>query len=226
MFNLPTLVTITAPTCAGKNHLLEAMVQNGFGRIVSTTDREPRDGEVEGLHYFFISTVQSELKEKMGLFAELVTYNGTRYGVAHEEMARKLAAGLPPPIVILEPNGLDIYRKYCASKGWTIFSIYVETQESIRLERLVDRTTNELIKTAYNRSLPPWLSIDASEFAGTVRKIVSRNNSRLKDVLSAERLWSHSNRWDAIVDGTNADKALAQIAQGVKNRNSRSDIYK
>lgn len=222
MFNLPTLVTITAPTCAGKSHLLEAMVQNGFDRIVSTTDRAPRDGEVNGVHYFFISTTQSEMKEKLGLFAELVTYNGTRYGVTHEEMDRKLALGLPPPIVILEPNGVDIYRKYCGSKGWTMFSIYVETQESVRLQRLVDRTTNELIKAVYSTAH----TIDGSGIATKMRKIVSTNNARLKDVLQFERLWSHSNRWDAIVDGTNTAKALEQIAQGVKNRNSRSDIYK
>lgn len=222
MFNLPTLVTITAPSCAGKNHLLEAMVRSGFGRIVSTTDRAPREGEIEGVHYFFISTEKSKQMEANGEFAELITYNGTRYGVTKAEMTLKLAEGAPPPIVILEPQGLTEYRKYCGANGYVMFSVYVETQESIRLQRLVDRTTNELIQAVYTLSSSP----NGSAIATRMRKIVASNNSRLNEILSSERLWSHANRWDAIVDGTDVTKALMQIGQGIKNRNNRSDIYK
>lgn len=215
MFNLPTLVTITAPTCAGKNFLLESMVNSGFGRIVSTTDREARDGEVEGVHYFFISTAQSMLKEEKGLFAELVTYNGTRYGVTHEEMQLKLAAW-SPPIVILEPNGVEIYRKYCGQHGFTMFSIYVEAQESIRLARLTERTANEIIMYARRTGGTPQ----------GVHSIIGANNQRLKSIIENERSWNNTNRWDVIADGTNIEKALEQIAQGIKFRNSRSEIYK
>lgn len=222
MFNLPTLVTITAPSCAGKNHLLEAMVRSGFGRIVSTTDRAPREGEIEGLHYFFISTEKSKQMEANGEFAELITYNGTRYGVTKAEMTLKLAEGVPPPIVILEPQGLTEYRRYCNVNGYVMFSVYVETQETIRLQRLVDRTTNELIQAAYS----PANNTNNSAIATRMRKIVASNNHRLEAILSSERLWRHANKWDAIVDGTDVTKALMQIGQGVKNRNSRSDIYK
>jgi guanylate kinase len=222
MFNLPTLVTITAPSCAGKNHLLEAMVRSGFGRIVSTTDRAPREGEIEGLHYFFISTEKSKQMEADGEFAELITYNGTRYGVTKAEMTLKLAADMPPPIVILEPQGLTEYRKFCDANRYMMFSVYVETQESVRLQRLVDRTTNELIQAVYSLAN----NTNSLAIATRMRKIVATNNSRLKEILSSERLWSHANRWDAIVDGTDVTKALMQIGQGVKNRNARSDIYK
>jgi guanylate kinase len=223
MFNLPTLVTITAPTCAGKNYLLEAMVAAGFGRIVSTTDRAPRDGEVEGLHYFFITTEQSKAMEANGEFAELITYNGTRYGVTKTEMATKLAAGMPPPIVILEPQGVEEYRKFCGANGYVMFSVYVEAQESIRLARLAVRTTNEIVTSLWKAN------VTQGTIAGQgteIHRIVSTNNKRLKAVLEQERLWSHSNRWDVIADGTDVVKALEQIAQGVKNRNNRSDIYK
>lgn len=214
MFNLPTLVTITAPTCSGKSHLLEEMMKNGFDRIVSTTDRPARDGEIEGVHYYFISTERSKEIEASGEFAELVTYNGTRYGVTKAEMLLKMS-GTKPPIVILEPQGIEAYRKYCGANGYVMFTIYVSTQESVCLERLVDRTTAEIMKVLQN---------PVGQCAAT-QKIISINNHRLKAILEEERRWSTSNRWDLYADGTDTVKALAQIMQGVKNRNDRSDIY-
>lgn len=225
-FTAPTLVTLTAPTCAGKNFLLEELVsQFGFGRIVSTTDRPPRDGEIDGLHYFFISTEQSKEMEAEDEFAELVTYNGVRYGVTHEEMALKMH-DYRPPMVILEPSGLEIYREYCAKNGWQLFSIFVSTPESIRLERLAGRTTADIVQRMNRGSSRVMGSDEAQvELAKDLNKIVTRNNARLKAIVEEERGWQSKANWDAIVDGTNVGKALETVALGVRNRNQRQDIY-
>jgi hypothetical protein len=130
---------------------------------------------------------------------------------------------MPPPIVILEPQGIEEYRKFCGANGYVMFSVYVEAQESIRLARLAVRTTNEIVTALWKAN------VTQGTVAGQgpdIHKIVVTNNKRLKAVLEQERLWSHSNRWDVIADGTDVTKALAQIAQGVKNRNDRRDIYK
>ena len=223
MFNLPTLVTLTAPTCAGKNHLLEEMVKNGFGRIVSTTDRPKRDGEIEGVHYYFISTERSKELEANGEFAELITYNGTRYGVTKAEMTVKMDDALKPPIVILEPQGVAVYRAYCTANGYAMFSIYVDTPESVRLERLVHRTSTEILTTLWNAN------VDQNSLPGqdeAIHKIISINNRRLKAIIEEERRWSTTHRWDVYASGTDAERALADIAQGVKIRNARAEIYK
>lgn len=51
------LVTISGPRCAGKETLIEYLMNQGFGmaRLVNVTTRKPRPGEFEGLHYYFIS---------------------------------------------------------------------------------------------------------------------------------------------------------------------------
>lgn len=215
-FNLPTLVTLTAPTCAGKSYLLEEMVRRlGFTRIISTTDRQPRAGEVDGLHYHFMPTEESIAMEQAGRFAELVTYNGVRYGVTHDEMADKMSR-LAPPLVILEPSGLEIYRKYCASHGWKLFSIYVSTEESVRLQRLATRTTDDLVK----------LIGDTSKLnAEGVRKIIDTNNMRMKAIFDMERTWISKCSWDLVVNGTDVERALSDIALGMENRNHRFYIY-
>lgn len=215
-FELPTLVTLTAPTCAGKSFLLEALVEKlGFNRITSTTDRAPRAGEVDGLHYHFLTTEQSKAMEAADQFAELITYNGVRYGVTHVEMADKMATGVPP-IVILEPQGLEIYKKYCASKGWQVFSIYVSTEEAVRLERLTERTYDDITDVLER----PVIN------GGDIRKIIESNNKRMTAIFNQERGWISKNNWDLIVDGTNAERALADLTQAVASRNRRTAVYK
>lgn len=222
-FTLPTLVTLTAPTCAGKNHLLEALIERrGFTRIVGTTDRPRRDGEVEGLHYRFLTTAESLRAEAAGELAELVVYNGVRYGVTHAEMAAKLSDGTPP-IVILEPSGLTQYQAYCRERGWQLFSIYIETPEAVRLERLVERTTHD-IQTVLARLSDGQLGLELAR--REVKALVSANNRRLKAVIEQERSWSNATRWDAIVSGTDTAAALSSVEHAVRYRNSRTDIYR
>lgn len=228
IFTKPTLVTITAPTCAGKSFLMEELEQvNGLTRLVSTTDRAPRHNEREGVDYFFISTAESQRLEREDLFAELVTYNGVRYGVTHQEMEGKMSDLDSPPMVILEPSGLEIYRRYCASKGWGMFSIFVSTVESIRLERLVDRTTSDLMRVVGEFNLDDDQAIPGrmNYLQYKMSCIVEVNNKRLKAVLDQERLWQGRANWDVVVDGTDVVKAVRDIGVAIKSRNARSAVY-
>ena len=218
LFTRPTLVTLTAPTCAGKNFLLEALAERGFERVVSTTDRAPRAGEVEGVHYQFITTEQSKQLEANNMFAELVTYNGTRYGVTDTEMDRKMV-GDKPPMVILEPSGLEIYQKYCDARGWGLFSIYVHTPEDVRLQRLVNRTSDDIFNIVYGGE-----TSNTKETFKKIQKIVGVNNKRLQAVFEQERGWITKNFWSVIVTGTDVNVALGQIEQGIAAFNSKTDV--
>jgi len=206
-FNKPTLITITAPTCSGKNFLMEALqTELNFNRIVSTTTREKRDGEIEGVDYYFISELESVLKERDAQFAELVTFRGTRYGVTHTEMNGKMS-GPNPPMVILEPNGVEIYEKMCIANGWDIFKIYIHTVESVRLERLLNRTIKDFMAAT---------SIAAQD------KVLKTHIDRTLSIVGDERRWSQSNSWNAIIPGDNIKVALAMVEYGIAWRNKRN----
>ena len=206
-FNKPTLITITAPTCSGKNFLMEALqTELNFNRIVSTTTREKRDGEIEGVDYYFISELESVLKERDAQFAELVTFRGTRYGVTHTEMNGKMS-GPNPPMVILEPNGVEIYEKMCIANGWDIFKIYIHTVESVRLERLLNRTIKDFMAAA---------TVDAGN------KVLKTHIDRTLSIVGDERRWSQSNSWNAIIPGDNIKVALAIVEYGIAWRNKRN----
>ena len=199
-FNHPTLITLTAPTCSGKSYLLDALTKDWCSRIVSTTTRPARHGECEGVDYHFISVEESRRLEAAGDFFELIEFNGTRYGVTNHEMQQKMAGG-PPPVVILEPQGLDIYQAECAKRGWSVFKVFVSTTESVRIDRLNQRTTGEL------------------RGGGDIEKQVKAHTQRLLSITGDERHWINRFNWDVVVPGDDVEKALRLIQEGVAWRN-------
>jgi len=227
-FNTPTLVTLTAPTCSGKSYLLNELTNRGvFSRIVSTTTRPQRSGEVEGVDYFFINSALSRAMEHDGEFFELIEFNGTRYGVTHAEMSGKMSDSRAP-IVILEPQGLEIYEQKCRERGWNIFKIYVHVTEEVRIQRLLQRSLGEawsmidnLNTGSTNQYSASFNSVAREEAKKTVAKIINEHQRRLLSITGDERRWQQVTSWDAIVPGDDVEKALAMIEQGIKWRNRK-----
>lgn len=215
-FDKPTLVSITAPTASGKNFLLsELQDRYGMSKILSTTTRAPRDGEVDGVDYKFISDSVSKSLEEMGEFAELVTFRGARYGVTNNEMDRKMLSG-SSPLIILEPKGIQQYRKILSAKGWDLFTIYVHTPENVRTERLCHRTAMDIVSGAADSN-----KLFGEMFQG-IKKQITIHTCRVQSMMTEEREWSNTNIWDVIVPGDDSVKALNLIERGVQWRNKKS----
>lgn len=216
IFSKPTIVTITAPTCAGKSYLLEELLKHEeFTRLISTTDRAPRAGEVEGLHYYFIDTATSMQMELDNKFVELVTYLGVRYGVTLEELQKCFARG-KTPVVIVEPTGLEMYHKFAklnGSKFMNIFSIYVHVNEATRIDRLRARSSADL-REAQN----------AGKSLHETNKIVNAFEQRLSAIQTVERQWISKHSWNVIVSGEDTRKAISDILQSAKLFNDRISI--
>lgn len=229
-FDRPTLVTLTAPTCSGKSHLLNEVTARGlFSRIVSTTTRAQRPGETPGIDYHYISVERSKQMEEAGEFFELIEFNGTRYGVTHAEMTRRMA-GAQAPIVILEPQGLDIYQRKCNERGWGIFKVFVHTTESVRLQRLLQRTLDatcgaiSTLNPAPGRYTQTFFDEGAESAKKVIASAVTEHQRRLLSITGDERHWANRFTWDAIVPGDDVEKAISMIEQGIKWRNRRDAV--
>jgi len=215
IFNKRTLVTITAPTCAGKSFLLDALPHQYFNRIVSATDRRARPKEVHGFDYNFLSPREFNTAEELDQFIELVTYNGTRYGVTKAEMFSKLQQD-KTPVVILEPHGLEVFRKYCKEYGIQLFSIFVNAPENIRIARLSARTSNAILCVSD--------SFSDEHKKQQIEYIISDNNKRMQAILGVERNWitSPEEHYSVIVDGTTSvDKIIGTISDAVNYTNRK-----
>jgi guanylate kinase len=110
----PVLLVLAGPAGSGKTTLCERMVAEvpGFGRIVTTTTRAPRPGEVNGVHYHFFSPEQFDTKVAAGDFLEWawVHKTGNRYGTLASSVLDPLAAGRSL-IINVDVQGVESFRQ-------------------------------------------------------------------------------------------------------------------
>ena len=96
MPSAPILLVIAGPAGSGKSTLCDRLVAAdlGFTRVITTTTRAPRDGEINGLHYHFFSLEAFEAKVGAGEFLEWAWVHGKRrYGTLKASVLDPLATG-------------------------------------------------------------------------------------------------------------------------------------
>ena len=89
------LFIISAPSGAGKSTLCRA-VRRHFGDLaysVSFTTRSPRNGERQGVDYYFISEEDFHLGIREGRWAEWAKVHGSYYGSSAQWIDRTLRSG-------------------------------------------------------------------------------------------------------------------------------------
>lgn len=92
------LVVLAGPTAVGKGTVADC-VRRQHPEIwisVSVTTRAPRPGEVDGVHYHFVSDAEFDrLIETDGLLEWAVVHRAARYGTPRAAVEEQLAAGRP-----------------------------------------------------------------------------------------------------------------------------------
>lgn len=79
----PLFLVLAGPAGSGKSTLCERLVASGrgFSRVITTTTRAPRPGEVDGVHYHFLTPAEFDAKLAKGEFLEWAWVHGDRrYG--------------------------------------------------------------------------------------------------------------------------------------------------
>jgi guanylate kinase len=92
------LIVISGPSGTGKTTLVERVFELGCGplvRSISATTRRPRPGEIDGVHYHFVSQEEFASRRARGEFLECheVYGKGYWYGTLRSEVAPSLAEG-------------------------------------------------------------------------------------------------------------------------------------
>ena len=93
--NKGRLIVFSAPSGCGKGTMLaEILKDNSFHCSVSTTTRQPRTGEIDGVNYFFISKEEFEKKVSNDEFLEYAEYCENFYGTLKTEVDSYLEKGI------------------------------------------------------------------------------------------------------------------------------------
>lgn len=104
------LFVVSAPAGTGKTTLVNQLTHE-FSEIVqsvSFTTRKPRPGEIEGVHYHFISKEGFKEKIKANDFLEHVSLYGDYYGTCRAWVENHLNQGRHVVLVIDTQGGLKI----------------------------------------------------------------------------------------------------------------------
>ncbi len=86
-----TLLVLSGPSGVGKTTIARELVKAGLHRVMTTTTRAPRPGEVNGREYRFLSRAEFEAEIARGEFLEHAEIVGNLYGTPRAEIERQLS---------------------------------------------------------------------------------------------------------------------------------------
>ncbi len=149
-----SLIVVSGPSGVGKDTICNEIVNNNekVWMSISTTTREPRVGEVEGINYYFVSKEAFEDKINAGDFLEYaVVHSGHYYGTLKRTIIEKLDLGYDVILNIDIQGAINIGKE----TDDAIFIFIMPPTMEILKQRLIDRATEtedkvlERFKTAY-----------------------------------------------------------------------------
>ncbi len=137
------IIIISAPSGCGKSTIINAILANGdidMQFSVSATNRAPRQGEVHGVNYFFLTDEEFHKAIDEEAFVEYEeVYPGRFYGTLRSEVERICDAGHNVVLDIDVKGGVNVKRLY-GKQAISIFIMPPSVEELRR--RLVSRATD------------------------------------------------------------------------------------
>ena len=137
------LFVLSGASGSGKSTIVDRLLaEHGevpVRRSISTTTREPRDGEVPDVNYHFVSRAEFEAERDRGAYLEWAQVHDHYYGTYAEPVARVRSQGLGV-ILVIDVQGAMEVRKQVPDA----LLIFVNAPSFAVLEqRLRDRNTDD-----------------------------------------------------------------------------------
>lgn len=135
---------------SGKDTILKEFVRRGYEPIVSTTSRPMRDGEVDGVDYYYTTKERFEEMIKSDSMVEYRKYNTLvngvpdvwYYGLAKRDLDKNKSY-----VVVLDIDGTEGFARYYGWSSCMVF--YIDVPDDIREQRAMKRGSFD--KTEWDR---------------------------------------------------------------------------
>lgn len=118
------IIVLAAPSGCGKSTIINALLERGdlnLGFAVSATTRPPRQGETDGVNYYFLSEEDFRDRIAEGGFVEFEeVYPGRFYGTLRSEIDRITSQG-HNIILDLDVNGALRVKQIYGPQALTLF---------------------------------------------------------------------------------------------------------
>lgn len=146
MSNAPVLIVISGPAGSGKSTLCDRLVREcpEFSRVVTTTTRAPREGEVNGVHYHFFSPAEFRARIDRGEFLEWAQVHGNNddrlYGTLKTSVIDPIVAGRSL-VMSIDVQGVANLRRFATGnphlhRALTTVFILVDRERLVARMRL------------------------------------------------------------------------------------------
>lgn len=145
------LIVISGASGVGKGTVLGIMMEKrkDLSFSVSATTRPPRPGEIDGVHYYFISREKFEAMIAAGEFLEYDAHAANYYGTPRAQAEEKQTHG--PVLLDIEPKGAKQVKEKTPD-AVLIFIMPPSVQELERRLRGRGDTSEEQIQMRMERA--------------------------------------------------------------------------
>lgn len=180
---------LNGPSASGKTTILEALTKGielpdgshippleNMEPLITVTTRPPRPGEIEGVHYNFLTPEQFEEEKAKGNIVEETVYAGVKYGILDTAIQAIRNAG-KDAVVVLDMHGISEMKRFYGAEN--VVSIFVYRELDDILAELRKRPiTEEEVMRRYEQAK----SEIAANFSRTDYRVL--NTSTVKDLVA------------------------------------------
>ncbi len=180
------LIVLSGPSGCGKGTVIRELMQDhpNLFYSVSATTRQPRPGEEDGVHYYFLKKEQFEELIASDGMLEYANYCGNYYGTPRAAVEEQCKAG-KDVILEIEVQGAMQVREKCPDAVF-LFILPPSAEELAR--RLTDRQTEDP-QTVQNRLVKAKeeMAMAGSYDYIVVNDVVSETAAQIEAILTAEK---------------------------------------
>lgn len=124
------MIVLSGASASGKTEVAKMLASKyGITKVITTTTRAMRQGEVNGRDYFFVTKEEFLEMQKRGEFVETTVYNGNFYGSLKSQISNNKC-------IVADPEGL---KAYTALKDKNIVTFFLNAAENTRMFRMLLR---------------------------------------------------------------------------------------
>ena len=186
------LAVVSGFSGAGKGTLMKALLEkyDNYALSISATTRKPREGEVHGREYFFLSVEEFEALIEKDQLIEHARYVSNYYGTPRSYVEEKMAEGKDVILEIEIQGALKVKEKF--PETLLIFVVPPSAQELKK--RLIGRGTEtmEVIEQRLKRATEEAEAMDSYDYI-LVNDDLNKAVEDLHNLIQAQHMQAGNN---------------------------------